>query len=230
MKIVPTKGQWNKWSLPTKAGYFSVWIGVMSLIVTLALHILSTQLTTQENASTKSGIQIDELIGLFNLRAKIINEELYKYYKYTEVESYLNQFNDLHKKHIEALQKCEFILAHEYLTRIYKISNELSYGEFWINNKIEGTKVAYYTFPRPENFTRGELIWQYITGDFISSKRKLHSSVRDSRYLAVYDSVYELSFNKYKYNNLEIIEESEELEQFTKDILITYELILENPK
>ncbi len=36
MKIVPTKSQWKRWSLPAKASYIGVWLGIIGLLSTVA--------------------------------------------------------------------------------------------------------------------------------------------------------------------------------------------------
>ena len=231
MKIFPTKKQWNKWSLPTKAGYSSVWIGVIAFvvgtIVALILHNLSNQQNQENqlklemfekkleeanyelvNGKIINPLALDELIKLFTLRASIINEELGKYYKYTEVESYLNEFNAFHKKHIEALQNHEFILAHECLTRIYSISRALDNKEFWTSHEIERPNMSYKL--NRDAFTKGELICGYLVGEIKSYSKKI-------------DLVYELvDFERYR----RIIRD----EQFEQNILAMYELILRNCK
>ena len=235
--MFPTKKQWNKWSLPTKAGYCSVWIGVIGMligiIVAIILHILSNQQTQENqlklemfekkleaanyelfNGEIVNPPALDELIKLFNLRASIINEELRKHYNYTEVKSYLNEFNVFHIKHIEALQNHEFILAHEYLTRIYNISYALSNAEFWTRHEIETPDVSYML--SKDAFTKGELICGYLVGDIISYSKKI-------------DLVYELvDFEMYRWIIKD--EQFEKEEHSKRNVLAMYELILRNCK
>jgi len=35
MRIIPSRNQWKKWTLPSKAGYIAMWIGVISFISTI---------------------------------------------------------------------------------------------------------------------------------------------------------------------------------------------------
>ncbi|WP_421802696.1 hypothetical protein [Flagellimonas sp.] len=70
-----------------------------------------------------------ELIKTLEFRAEKLNEHLEKYYYYNEVVNYLEKFNTLHKKHIEALKNNDFILAHEILSQIHQLSFELDSKE-----------------------------------------------------------------------------------------------------
>lgn len=71
----------------------------------------------------------EELIETLKLRAEYINKNLKDYYYYTEVAEFLEDFNDLHKRHINALQNNDFLLAHEILSRIHRLSFSLDSKE-----------------------------------------------------------------------------------------------------
>jgi len=43
MGIIPSKAQWEKWSLPAKAGYISVWIAIIGILITLLSNKVSKQ-------------------------------------------------------------------------------------------------------------------------------------------------------------------------------------------
>jgi hypothetical protein len=238
MKIFPTKKQWSKWSLPAKAGYCSLWIGVIAFIVAIILHNSNIRLSNQQAEKNREQLEefekkleeikyelvndnkinqlaLDELIKLFNLRAVIINEELSIHYKYTNVNDFLNQFNILHEKHIEALQNHEFILAHDYLKQIYNISYMLTQDEFWTSHKIERPGVFYHL--RHDAFTKGELICGYLVGKVKSYSDKI-------------DLVYNiLDFGRRQRWIIEDIQYDGNI-LTEDDILTMYEFILRNCK
>lgn len=70
-----------------------------------------------------------ELIQLLKMRAEKINSNLKDYYYYSDVKKKLADFNELHKKHIKALEDNNFVLAHELLSRIHMISFSLDMEE-----------------------------------------------------------------------------------------------------
>jgi len=160
-----------------------------------------------------SHVKLDELIKLFNFRARIINKNLHKHFKYTKVRNYLKEFNEIHKKHIEALQKNELILAHEYLTTIHDISYKICYEEFWTRHKKKTPFIRYKL--SPDAFTKGELICGYIAGDLAPYSKK---------YL---NSIY-MFFNER--NIYSYYEENKNMdnEKSIDRILVMYELILKN--
>ncbi|PKM95618.1 MAG: hypothetical protein CVU84_02105 [Firmicutes bacterium HGW-Firmicutes-1] len=107
--------------------------------------------------------EIDELVRILDLRTERINNNLSMHFKYAEIKIYLDEFNILHKSHIESLKKGDFIYAHELLTQIHDLSYRLESDEFWSRHRIE-TPFLLYSL-RPDSFTRGELICAYIVGD-----------------------------------------------------------------
>lgn len=88
----------------------------------------------------------EELIETLKYRAENINKNLQKYYYYTEVAEFLDEFNALHKKHIQALENNNFLLAHEILSRIHYLS-------FDIDSKEEAQQIKLY----------GDIRNQYLT-------------------------------------------------------------------
>jgi hypothetical protein len=70
-----------------------------------------------------------ELIETLKFRAENINRNLKRYYYYVEVAEFLDQFNTLHKKHINALRSNDFLLAHEILSSIHMLSFSLDAKE-----------------------------------------------------------------------------------------------------
>lgn len=108
----------------------------------------------------------DELIKLLCNRADKIRKKLNTFYKYIEVKKYLDEFIDLHNKHINALKSGNIILAHEILCDIHNLSFEIEKDEFWTRHKIETPNVHYSL--RKDIFKRGILICGYIVGDLKS--------------------------------------------------------------
>ena len=115
----------------------------------------------------------DEIIKVLAGRAETINKELSNNFKYAKVQSYLEEFNRLHKKHIEALRKGNFVLAHELLNEIHEISSKLSADEFWAEHRKLRPNVRYSL--RPDAFTRGAMICGYLVGD-MTDHSKLYPS------------------------------------------------------
>lgn len=107
--------------------------------------------------------KIEELISILNTRADIITRTLSKYFQYTEVKIYLDQFVSLHQQHVAALQKGYIIHAHEILTQIYKLSYNLEKDEFWKRHAIETPDLCYKLCS--DAFQNGIIICGYIAGD-----------------------------------------------------------------
>ncbi len=58
MSIFPSKSQWQKWTLPSKAGYISSWIGGIAFLVMILLHFTkspSTEITQNINGDFIAG-------------------------------------------------------------------------------------------------------------------------------------------------------------------------------
>ena len=41
MKIIPTKAQWKKWGLPSKASYVGCVLGVLGILIAIVLFIFT---------------------------------------------------------------------------------------------------------------------------------------------------------------------------------------------
>ncbi len=110
--------------------------------------------------------RVNELIDILNGRAERIIAQLANHYNYVEIKSYLAQFEILHKKHIEALEKGNIAHAHEILGQIHELSFELEKDEFWTRHHIE-TPFNRYSLSR-KAFQRGPIICAYVAGDMKS--------------------------------------------------------------
>ena len=112
----------------------SVWI--VAVVGISAWVIVSLDLGKKESLEKARSQQENslesELIPILNMRAEKIMGELSKYYKYTNVKEYLDKFEKLHRRHIDSLQKGNFVLAHEILVDIHELSFELEKDELMI--------------------------------------------------------------------------------------------------
>lgn len=114
-------------------------------------------------------LRIQELISILELRAENIRTQLSQYYDYASVKDYLSKFNELHRKHIDALKSGNLILAHEILSAIHVLSNKLEGEEFWAKHKAE-TPLREYSL-RPFEFLRGRLICEYVVGEMRNNSK-----------------------------------------------------------
>lgn len=77
---------------------------------------------------------VDELINILELRAQKIRDDLAYFVKYSDVQTFLKEFEVLHKRHLESLREGKMTLAHEYLSKIHQLSWDLTKLEFWDNS------------------------------------------------------------------------------------------------
>lgn len=117
-----------------------------------------------------------ELVNILTLRAKIINNELPKFYHYAKVQNYLKEFNDLHAKHIQALNNANLSLAHEILLEIHRLSFELEREEFWTSDHAVRYSIKYSL--RRDAFERGHMIDAYVVGDMRCYSKFYPSEIR----------------------------------------------------
>ncbi len=100
-------------------------------------NTLITDLNISNNLNSyDSANEIDELIQVLNLRAESLEQNLKNEYELTDIQPYLDKFQGLHIRHIEALEKGDFILAHELLSQIHNLSFSLAENEANANEKI----------------------------------------------------------------------------------------------
>lgn len=139
---------------------------------------------------------IDQLVLILEDRANIIVQKLQKYYKYTNVKEYLEEFKTLHKNHIKALSDGNLIYAHELLLNIYNLSYKLESDEFWTRHDIETPAVLYNL--RNDAFTKGNLICAYISGDMKEYSEQYFSINVSKNYdelLMLYKRIGKISVN-----------------------------------
>jgi hypothetical protein len=85
----------------------------------------------------------EELSKILEDRARRINVELEHYFHFVPVQEFLNSFNHLHIRHLEALQQGQLIYAHEILNEIHQLSFKLQNEELWSERKSHRPKIAY---------------------------------------------------------------------------------------
>jgi len=56
MRIIPTKEQWKKWTLPSKATYISVWIGAISLLSFIVVQTRSRGITEEHSGDIHQAV------------------------------------------------------------------------------------------------------------------------------------------------------------------------------
>lgn len=149
MNLIPKKKQWKGWTTPSKLTAIGVLIGIIGIILSIIFFLYSnasnnsdfevsdkykgTQ-TDIEDSSLKFLNSKDELISIFKLRAERINRN------FANNESdLLQEFNELHEKHIEALKNGDMIYAHKLLKRIYELpddQDDFNMIGYWIRSGI----------------------------------------------------------------------------------------------
>lgn len=67
MRIVPTQSQWKKWSLPAKASYVSVWLGIIGL-----LGVVVPFVVRKPERPMVSILSIDSLLHEDSLETKFV--------------------------------------------------------------------------------------------------------------------------------------------------------------
>jgi len=112
----------------------------------------------------------NQLIEILNFRADEINKNLSSNFDYLEIENFLLEFNNLHKKHICAIEAENYLLAHEIIRKIHKLSYEMEQKEFSIDHKKNRPNVFYNLMQGA--FTRGSLICKYIVNDMNEYSKK----------------------------------------------------------
>jgi hypothetical protein len=72
MKIIPSKTQWNKWSLPSKAGYIGFWIGLIGLIIAILIPMIQTFITKKVDRPLISITSVDSYLNTDSLETKFV--------------------------------------------------------------------------------------------------------------------------------------------------------------
>jgi hypothetical protein len=162
IRLIPSRRQWSGWSLPSKLTAIGAYVGVLAVFLGI-LFFLPPFFWPTKPAEKRT----DELISLFEYRANRIRNELKPYYEYTDISSFLGRFDELHTKHVAALRTGDFILAHEILLEIHKLSFDLEGGEFWSRHDAKTPHVV-YDLDTLAAFGQGPMVSLYATGEFRS--------------------------------------------------------------
>jgi hypothetical protein len=70
MKIFPSKSQWAKWSLPSKASYFGVWIGCVGILVAIIVFLFQAKQSNNSERPMISIISIDSYLDEESMETK----------------------------------------------------------------------------------------------------------------------------------------------------------------
>ena len=120
----------------------------------------------------------EELASILEDRAARIKAELAQHFNYTPVQEFLNQFDQLHASHVEALLQGHLVRAHEILNEIHELSFKLQKNEFWARHRHKTPDVKYSL--SPEAFQRGHLIEGYVGSEAMEKlvKEKMQARMR----------------------------------------------------
>ncbi|GEM_PF-6213551 len=135
--MIPTKEQWQKWSLPSKLTAIGAYVGILGLFLTVIFFFvpyvshtdsskIEEDLTVAELESRidsiltrlKSTEQSDLLIAILEYRAERNRKILAQY---EQADEFLKEFNELHEIVIAALKDGNLVLAHEVTATIHKL-------------------------------------------------------------------------------------------------------------
>lgn len=119
---------------------------------------------------------IAKLIEFYQFQANEINSSFKNFYRFVPVKTYLDEFNNLHKKHIEALENNNLILAAKYVSKIHRLSLLIEIDEEDLKKEekrriadslgqmIEEVQYLYGEFPK--GILGGRLANKYLIGQF----------------------------------------------------------------
>lgn len=131
-------------------------------------------------------INIDELIIVLEKRASVINNTMKAQKKEINLK-FLDEFNSLHKLHIESLMNEDFILAHEILRKIYNLLNELKIRQVTTGNAVADNSINYHKeVPSPVEM----MLREFALESYIVEKNAFVNSL-DSNLVAINNSSIE---------------------------------------
>ena len=70
MKIFPSKKQWTKWSLPSKASYFGAWIACVGILVAIVVFLYQAKQRNNTERPMISILSIDSTLDDESMRTK----------------------------------------------------------------------------------------------------------------------------------------------------------------
>lgn len=72
MNIFPSKSQWNRWSLPSKAGYIGACIGVIALVLAILIPLLHMVIPQKNERPLISIISLDSYLSADSMETKFV--------------------------------------------------------------------------------------------------------------------------------------------------------------
>jgi hypothetical protein len=135
---------------------------------------LHRQVTSaRSTADSLSGQQLRDLVALFELRARALEAELSKHYRYASIDEFLNRFRPLHARHLDYLRQENLVLAHEVLGQIHALTYRLQADEFWRRHNAETPSMRYML--KPTEFMDGPASRLYARGYYEAGVNRLEA-------------------------------------------------------
>lgn len=103
-----------------------------------------------------SDFNINELVEIFKLKAEKIKQQL-KNKRSRLTKKFLNQFEELHIKHINALIEKKLVLAHEILRTIYQLLNDYNLRNSFLGLRIKPGVMYHISHNAFDSFSKNEI-------------------------------------------------------------------------
>ena len=88
MNIFPSKSQWNKWSLPSKAGYIGAWIGVIALAIAVLIPLIQMVIAKKNERPLISITSIDSYLNEDSMETKFVIKNVGTKTAFISIEEY----------------------------------------------------------------------------------------------------------------------------------------------
>jgi hypothetical protein len=174
MRIVPSKEQWKKWSLPGKSAWVGTIVGVPVAVIALAVSLITLIPHPSDTSTAKIDMSASELVGLLDVRAtevlqRMETEESHRLADFRmnprafcpkfasesdllqKMEASRKLFQELHAKNIQAIKNGQLIVAHD-LTRDIHLLLYLRHQELFCKTSADRHPGAYKLadpYPQP---------------------------------------------------------------------------------
>lgn len=102
-----------------------------------------------------------ELIETLNWRAKFIVERIDSEYRWAEMRNFVPRFLELHKQHVDALERGNLMQAHEILKEIRQLSTSIELENFWTRERWTNPIADYDLDIPPEDY--GLIVDEYAS-------------------------------------------------------------------
>jgi hypothetical protein len=116
--------------------------------------------TVEAEAQGTAQTEPAKLAALLRVRAQRINQDLQSRYRQTDVKQFLQAFNELHAKHVGAIESGDLVAAHEQVSKIQDLSAELEDTEFWLRHNAERPEISFCM--TADAFQRSPMVQWYL--------------------------------------------------------------------